>query len=130
MGSPSRARHPARWFACDAGLTRRDNSRAHWLPSPHERTDELAVRRGACLGTESGADQKVARALRRVNPRRLQIDLLEAGLRELGAVLGFLERAGDAPDPQLDTAADLGRHLPAHDHVGHGEPPAWPQDPK
>src|SRR5918996_6630517 len=109
MGSLSRVRHPARWSACRAALTRRRRSRSR-LPSPHERADELAVNRGDRFRSESGAGEKVAGALGRVNPRRLHVDILEPGLRELGAVLGLLERAGDAADPQLDAASDFGGH--------------------
>src|SRR5262247_1137203 len=108
MGSLSRVRHPARRFACAATLTRRDRSRFR-LPSPYERADELAVDGGDGLGVESGAGQSVARALGRVDSRRLHRDIFEPGLGELGAVLGLLERAGDASDPQLDAATDLGR---------------------
>src|SRR5215470_5144989 len=129
IGSPSRARHPARRFAWGAAVTRRGQSPER-LPGPHERADELAVDGGDGVGTESGAGQKLARALGRVNPGRLHVDVLEPGLRELGAVLGLLERAGDAADPQLDATADLGRQLAAHDDVGDGEPSAGLQHAK
>src|SRR5262245_44499956 len=97
MGSRSRVRHPARRLPGEAALTRRDRSRSR-LPGPHEGADELAIDGGDRLGTESGASEKVARALGRVDPRRLHVDPFEPGLRELGAVLGLVERAGDAPD--------------------------------
>src|SRR5215471_16605938 len=106
MGSPRLVHHAARRFVFGAALTRRDRSR-QWLASPHEGADELTVDGADGLGTEPGADQEVARAFRRVDARRLQVDVFEPGLRELGAVLGLLERAGNAPDPQLDAATDL-----------------------
>src|SRR5262245_24660937 len=117
MGSLSCARQPARWLARDASLTTRDRSRAR-LPSPHESTDELAVHGGDRLGIESSAGEKVAHALGRVNSRRLELDVFEPRLCELGAVLGLFEGAGDAADPQLDAASDPGRHVAAHDDIG------------
>src|SRR5262245_63843184 len=100
MGSLRRARHAARRLARGA-FTGGERSRSG-LSSPHERADEPAVDGGDLLRAEPGAGEKVARALGRVDPRRLQVDVFEPGLRELGAVLGLLESPGDAADPQLD----------------------------
>src|SRR5262249_24519114 len=94
------------------------------LPRPDERADELAVHVADRLGAESGADENLTRALRRVDSCRLQGDLFEPGLRKLRPVLGFLEGPGNASDPQLDAAPELGRNLATHHHVGHGEAPA------
>src|SRR5438105_4283695 len=59
-----------------------------------------------------------------VDPRRLHTDLLEPGLRQQPLILGFLQRTGDAPHPQLHAAPYCGRHLPANDDIRHGEPAA------
>src|SRR5215467_12691672 len=120
MGSLRCVRHLERWSAAAAALTTRARSRQR-LASPHERADELAVDGGDGVGTEPRAGENVTRALGRVDTRRLHVDVFEPGLREFAAVLALLERPGDASDPELDAAADLGRHLPAHDHVRHGE---------
>src|SRR5262245_47744696 len=124
IGSASRLRQPGRWSTCDASLMERVRSRTptHRLSGPHERAHEFAVDVGDRRGAESGAGENVASALGRVDPGRLHVDILEAAPGELGAILALFERADDAPDPQLDTAADRRRHLPAHDHVGDGEP--------
>src|SRR5215467_5291430 len=129
MGSLSRARHSARRVAPDAWLTRRDRSRLRFSSS-HECADELAVDGGDRLGTESGPGEKLTGALGCVHPRWLQVDILEPGLGELRAILGLFECTGDAADPQLDAATNLGRHLAAHDHVGDGEPSPRLQDAK
>src|SRR5262245_50894890 len=132
MGSASRVRQAARCLACDAPLTGRDQSRTRErrLSSPHECADEFAVHGGDRVGAEPGAYENVARVLGGVNPRRLYVDLFKAGFGELGAVLALFECAGNAPDPQLDAAADSGGHLPTHHHVRHGEPSTWFQDAK
>src|SRR5262249_38900573 len=124
MGSASRVRQPARGCVCDAPLMGRDRSRtrAHRLSGPYERADEFAIDVGDRFGAGSGAGENVARALGRVDPRRLHVDLFEAAPGELCAVLALFERAGYTPDPQLDTAADRRRHLPSHDHIGDSEP--------
>src|SRR5215475_1028732 len=98
MGSSRRVRHAPRRLARGAALTGADRSRS-WLPGPHERADEPAVDGGDRLRAEPGAGENVARALGRVDPRRLQVDVFEAGLRELAAVLGLFQRAGDTSDP-------------------------------
>ena len=44
--------------------------------------------------------------------------------RQFRPVFGFLQRSGDASDPQLHVAANRGRHLAAHHHVRDREAPA------
>ncbi len=85
--------------------------------------------RGDRFEVEPCAGEELARVLRAIDPRGLEVDRLEAGLGELFPVLllGFLQRAGDAPDPQLDAAANLRRHLTADDDVGDGEAAARTQ---
>src|SRR5213083_1687215 len=75
------------------------------LPGPHERPHDPALRD-------------------LVDPRRLHTDPLEPGLRQQPLILGFLQRTGDAPHPQLHAAPHCGRDLPANDDIRHGEPAA------
>src|SRR5262245_7187781 len=130
MGSTSRVRQSARCVACDAPLTGRSRTRERRLSCPHECADEFAVDAGDRLVAEPGAGEPLARALGRVDARRLHVDLFEPRLGKLGAILALFERAGDAPDPQLDAAADCGGYLSAYHHVGDREPSTGLQDPK
>src|SRR4029453_11943786 len=122
MGAASRVRQAALCVAGDAPLTGRSRTRGGRLSCPHECADEFAVDAGDRLVAEPGAGEHVAGALGRVDPRWLHVDLFESGLRKLGAILALFECAGDAPDPQLDAAADRGRHLPAPHHLRDREP--------
>ena len=70
------------------------------------------------------------RILRLVDARRLDRRVLEARVGEQPRELHLLERAGDAADPQLHVPAHRGRHLAAHDDVGHREPAAGLQHAK
>src|SRR5437870_133270 len=60
-----------------------------------------------------------------VDSRRLHTDLLEPGLRQQPPILGFLQGAGDAPNPQLHAAPHGRRHVPSNHNIRHGEPAAW-----
>src|SRR6058998_974459 len=81
------------------------------LPGPHERPHDPALRD-------------------LVDPRRLHTDPLEPGLRQQPLILGFLQRTGDAPHPQLHAAPHCGRDLPANDDIRHGEPAARSENPE
>src|ERR671930_1727957 len=100
-----------------------------WPPRPDERAHELAVHRWRDrVGIEAGAGEELARVLDAIDPGRLDVDGLEARLRELLPVLTLVERPGHAADPQLDALSDRVRHLAADDHVGDGEPAPRLQD--
>src|SRR5439155_406093 len=64
------------------------------------------------VGVEAGAGEQLARVLDTVDPGGLDVDRLEAGLRELLPVLVLAERAGDAADPQLDALLIAASPLP------------------
>ena len=99
------------------------------LAGPDERAHELAVHaRRDGRRVDPLAVEEFAGVLGPVDPRRLHVDRLEAGLAELAAILAFLERARHAADPQLDAAADHGRHLAPYHDVRDGEPAAGLQD--
>jgi hypothetical protein len=53
----------------------------------------------------------------------LDFDVRKPGGLQLGYIILLLEGAGDASDPELHAATDVGRHVAADDHVGHREPP-------
>ena len=74
--------------------------------------------------------EELLRVLRAVDAGRLDLDLLESGAAQFRPVLGFLQRSGDASDPQLHAAADGGRDLAAHHHVRDREASAGPQHAK
>ena len=47
----------------------------------------------------------------------LDLDVGEASRAQSRRVLAFFESAGNAPDPQLHAAADIGRDVSPHDDV-------------
>src|SRR5436190_15783408 len=101
-------------------------ARTNAAPKPRMPIQAI-VHRSRGVGGGAGAGQELARVLGTVDPGRLDVDRLEACLRELLPVLTLAEGAGDAADPQLDALADCGRHLAADDDVGDGEPTPRPQ---
>src|SRR5262245_13423795 len=80
-------------------------SRRARLPRPDERTHELAVDRRE-VDALPRLEKHIARILRAIDAGGLEIHRLEAGLAEPGAILALLQRAGHAPDPQLDAPAN------------------------
>src|SRR5207245_1416755 len=92
------------------------------LARPDERTHELAVHhRRDGRRVDAFAIEELPGVLGAIHARGLDIDGLEAGLAELRAIFAVLECPGHASDPELDAAADHGRHLAADHHVRDGE---------
>ena len=54
------------------------------------------------------------RVLDRVNARWLDFDLFESRGAELRAIIGFIQRSGNASHPQLHISADISRHGAAY----------------
>src|SRR5947209_4133710 len=88
------------------------------LPRPHEGSRDPAP---DLPRQHSGVEP----VLELVDSRRLHTDLLEPGLRQQPPILGFLQGAGDAPNPQLHAAPHGRRHVPSNHNIRHGEPAAW-----
>src|SRR5688572_4649907 len=63
------------------------------------------------VDVESRVAQKAARVFHVVDPRRLDLDLVETGGLELRSVLRLGERASDASAPQLHRSPHFGRNL-------------------
>src|SRR6185503_18737931 len=82
------------------------------------------------VDVEPGAGQEVPRLLDPVDARRLEVDPLEARLRELVAIFSLLQRSRHAADPELDAPPALRGNLAAHDHVRYREAPARLQHPE
>src|SRR4051794_3653532 len=66
-----------------------------WLARPHERAHDLAVHLLDAGRVDSPGGEEFAGVLGAVDPRRLDLDLLEADLREEPPVFRILQRAGD-----------------------------------
>jgi hypothetical protein len=88
------------------------------LRRAHERAHEPAVDLGKRLVVigEAGLRQEASRVGAPVDARRFDVDRFEPGPGQLAAIALFLERARDAPDPQLHAAAQLRRDITASDH--------------
>src|SRR5271165_6366534 len=89
--------------AARAGLLRRALVR---LFGAHERAHELAVdERRDRVNVDPLAGKEFARVVDLVDAGRLDADRLEPGGGELHPVVVFVERAGDAADPEQHVAA-------------------------
>ena len=101
------APHDSEWsrHAAAAGPSLQIRERAsasRRLAGTDEGAHELAIHLGGDgLGVDPRSGQELARVLHAVDPGRLEVDGLEARLRELGAVLLFLESPRDTADPEL-----------------------------
>src|SRR5260370_2961487 len=56
-----------------------------------------------------------------VDASRLDADGFETGAGQLFAIFVFLERSGDAADPEFHALAIVWRNVAANDHVGNGK---------
>src|SRR5947209_7522929 len=106
------------------------------LPRPDERSHDPPAH-FACedFRVQSRAVQYCLGVLELVNACALDVDLLEPGVREQGAILLLFQGAGHAADPQLHTLAHGGGHLSPNHDIGHREsaagfeyPPGLRQD--
>src|SRR5262245_49494109 len=104
-------------------------SRRAWLARADECTHERAVD-SRHVYVFPGLEEEITGVLGAIDASRLEIDRLETSLAELGSVLTLLERAGHAPDPELDAAADLKGHLAPHHDVRYREASTRSKDAK
>src|SRR5688500_3635470 len=108
--------------ALRAAAARRRGRRGRRLGRTHERAGDFTLDLTRHLvDVEAGLGEKLPGVLDGVNPPRLDIDFVETGLGEQLLVLVFVQRTGDAADPQLHALAHRLRHLAADDDVGDGE---------
>src|SRR5271157_719102 len=110
MRFPLRA---ARWAAAGLG---------DGLHGADEGAHEFAVDlRGDRIHVDARLGEELAGVRNAVDAGGFDRDLVEAGGSQLGAILVFFERAGNAADPQQDAAADFGEHPAFGDNVGNGQ---------
>ena len=88
-----------------------------WLPRADEGTHELPLSARSSIRIDSLSREERASFRKVIDPRRLDADLAEASARELRDVLGLLEGARHASDPELHAPADLLGHFAADDDV-------------
>src|SRR5438876_7950980 len=89
-------------------------ARNRGLAGTHERAHDPAPDLAReHIRIESGPRQHGPRILELVDPRRLDTDPLESGLRQEPAVVGLLQGAGDAPYPQLHATPHGIRDFPS-----------------
>src|SRR5271166_1708622 len=101
--------------AARSGRLRRALAR---LLGAYERAHEFAVdeRRDRIL-VDALAGKELARVVDLVNAGRFDTDRLESGRDELDLVVVFIERAGDAADPEQHVATNAFRNRSAGDDI-------------
>src|SRR6478752_4296737 len=91
---------------------RRAAARRLGFSRPHERAHEFAFDFWRQLiDIETALGEELARILDVVDAPRLHLDIGKPRRPQLPRVLSLFERAGDAADPQLDAATDVGRNV-------------------
>src|SRR5262245_58703547 len=132
-GNWSRTRQRA--SAWSLGATRRVTTTlpgGQGLLCADERTHEAATNlRERRFIRQSRLLEERSRVFRAIDPRRLEVDVLESCAREFLPVRAFLERARDTADPQLHAATNRLGDVVATDHdVGYRESTARLEHPE
>src|SRR6266850_92896 len=106
-----------------------DVATARGFGGANEGADEFTIdERGDFLDVEAGGSEKFAGFFNSVNTSGLDVHGFEAGRIEFVAVFIFLERAGDAADPEFHALANGGGDFTANNDVGDGEAAAGLED--
>src|SRR5260370_40145259 len=85
-------------------------------------TDELAIQL-LCylLDIEAPIRQEDPCVIDIVNPRGLDLDVVETGFGEFGDVFVIAQSTGHAAHPKLHVLLDFGRHIAPDNHIGAGK---------
>jgi hypothetical protein len=95
------------------------------LARANKRTEDFVFyKRRDFINADPGPRQERAGILNVVNTRWLNLNGLEASLRELVHIFVLFESSSYAANPKLYASANLGRHFPSNHDIRNSEPAA------